>query len=152
MEFDSIDRKLISQLQKDSKVTTKQLSLELNLSVTAVYERIKKLERVGVIEKYVAVVNKEKIGKSFMVFCHIKLVKHSNEYITKFESEVVQFDEVLECYNVSGDNDYILKVVVRNMKAYRGFINLKLTSLDHIGSTHSTFIMSELKNSNELYI
>ena len=152
MEFDSIDRKLISHLQKDSKVTTKQLSLELNLSVTAVYERIKKLERVGVIEKYVAVVNKEKIGKSFMVFCHIKLVKHSNEYITKFESEVIQFDEVLECYNVSGDYDYILKVVVRNMKAYRGFINLKLTSLDHIGSTHSTFIMSELKNSNELYI
>ena len=152
MEFDSIDRKLISQLQKDSKVTTKQLSLELNLSVTAVYERIKKLERVGVIEKYVAVVNKEKIGKSFMVFCHIKLVKHSNEYITKFESEVVQFDEVLECYNISGDYDYILKVVVRNMKAYRGFINLKLTSLDHIGSTHSTFIMSELKNSNELCI
>ena len=152
MEFDSIDRKLISQLQKDSKVTTKQLSLELNLSVTAVYERIKKLERVGVIEKYVAVVNKEKIGKAFMVFCHIKLVKHSNEYITKFESEVIQFDEVLECYNVSGDYDYILKVVVRNMKAYRGFINLKLTGLDHIGSTHSTFIMSELKNSNELYI
>lgn len=152
MEFDSIDRKLISQLQKDSKVTTKQLSLELNLSVTAVYERIKKLERVGVIEKYVAVVNKEKIGKSFMVFCHIKLVKHSNEYITKFESEVVQFDEVLECYNISGDYDYILKVVVRNMKAYRSFINLKLTSLDHIGSTHSTFIMSELKNSNELCI
>lgn len=152
MEFDSIDRKLISLLQKDSKVTTKQLSLELNLSVTAVYERIKKLERVGVIEKYVAVINKEKIDKSFVVFCHIKLVQHSNKYITKFEADVIQLEEVLECYNVSGEYDYILKVVVKNMRAYRNFINLKLTTLDHIGSTHSIFIISELKNSTEIFI
>jgi Lrp/AsnC family leucine-responsive transcriptional regulator len=152
MEFDSIDRKLISFLQKDSKQTTKQLSLELNLSVTAVYERIKKLERLGVIEKYIAVINKEKINRSFVVFCHIKLVQHSNKYITKFEADVVQLEEVLECYNVSGEYDYILKVVVRNMRAYRNFINLKLTTLEHIGSTHSIFIISELKNSTEVYI
>jgi len=152
MEFDSIDRKLIFLLQKNSKVTTKQLSLELNLSVTAVYERIKKLERVGVIEKYVAVINKEMIDKSFVVFCHIKLVQHSNKYITKFEADVVQLEEVLECYNVSGEYDYILKVVVKNMRAYRNFINLKLTTLDYIGSTHSIFIISELKNSTEVYI
>lgn len=152
MNFDTKDRKLLSLLQKDSKATTKQLSLQLDLSVTAVYERIKKLERAGVIEKYVAVVNKEKINKSFVVLCHIKLVKHSNEYITKFESEVIQLDEVLECFNVSGDYDYILKVVVRNMKGYREFINTKLTKLKHIGSTHSTFIISELKHITEIKI
>lgn len=152
MDFDIIDRKLLSLLQKDSKVTTKKLSLQLDLSVTAVYERIKKLERVGVIEKYVAVINKEKIDKSFVVLCHIKLVQHSNEYITKFESEVIQLDEVLECFNVSGDYDYILKVVVKNMKAYREFINTKLTKLQHIGSTHSTFIISELKHSTEVQV
>ncbi len=152
MEFDSIDRTLISLLQKDSKVTTKQLLLKLDLSVTAVYERIKKLERIGVIEKYVAVINKEKIGKSFVVFCHIKLVQHSNKYISKFEADVIQLEEVLACYNVSGEYDYILKVVVKNMKAYRNFINLKLTTLDHIGSTHSIFIISELKNSTEVII
>ena len=150
MDFDSIDKKLLSLLQKDSKVTTKRLSLQLDLSVTAVYERIKKLERVGVIEKYVAVINKEKIQKSFVVLCHIKLVQHSNEYITKFESDVIQLKEVLECFNVSGEYDYILKVVVKNMKAYREFINTKLTRLKHIGSTHSTFIISELKNSSEI--
>ena len=71
MKFDAIDRKLILLLQRDSKVTTKRLSLELNLSATAVYERIKKLEKVGVIERYVAVINKEKIDKSFVVLCHI---------------------------------------------------------------------------------
>ena len=152
MDFDIIDRKLLSLLQKDSKVTTKQLSLQLDLSVTAVYERIKKLERGGVIEKYIAVINKEKINKSFVVLCHIKLVQHSNEYITKFESEVIQLEEVLECFNVSGDYDYILKVVVKNMKAYRDFINTKLTKLKHIGSTHSTFIISELKYSTEVSI
>ncbi len=152
MDFDIIDRKLLSLLQKDSKVTTKKLSLQLDLSVTAVYERIKKLERTGVIEKYVAVINKEKIDKSFVVLCDIKLVQHSNEYITKFESEVIQLDEVLECFNVSGDYDYILKVVVKNMKAYREFINTKLTKLQHIGSTHSTFIISELKHSTEVQV
>jgi len=152
MNFDQIDKKLLSLLQKDSKVTTKQLSLQLDLSVTAVYERIKKLEKMGVIEKYIAVVDKEKIDKAFVVFCHIKLVQHSQEYITKFESEIIQFDEILECYNVSGEYDYILKVVVKNMKAYRNFINTKLTTLEHIGSTHSTFIISELKNSTEIQV
>lgn len=152
MDFDKIDRKLLSLLQKNSKVTTKKLSLQLDLSVTAVYERIKKLERVGVIQKYVAVVNKEKVDKSFLVFCHIKLVQHSNIYITKFEKEVTEFEEVLECYNVSGDYDYILKVVVKNMKAYRKFINTKLTTLQHIGSTQSTFIISELKDSTAIVV
>ncbi|NNC70161.1 MAG: Lrp/AsnC family transcriptional regulator [Flavobacteriaceae bacterium] len=152
MEFDSIDKKLLYLLQKDCKVTTKLLSLQLNLSVTAVYERIKKLEKAGVIEKYVAVLSKEKINKDFVVLCHIRLVKHSNEYLTKFESEVVQLKEVLECYNVSGEYDYILKVVVNNMKDYREFINSKLTRLQHIGSTHSTFIISELKNSTEILL
>ena len=152
MDFDVIDKKLIVLLQEDSKATTKKLSLQLNLSVTAVYERIKKLERAGVIEKYVAVINKEKIDKSFTVFCHIKLVQHSNTYLTKFESEVIQLDEVLECFNVSGEYDYILKVVVKNMKAYRKFINTKLTMLDHIGSTHSVFIISELKNTTQVQV
>ena len=152
MKFDSIDRKLLSLLQKDSKVTTKRLSLALDLSATAVYERIKKLEKTGVIEKYVAVVNKDKIGKSFVVFCHIKLIQHSHAYLTKFESEVIRLDEVLECYNVSGEYDYILKIVVQNMKAYREFINTKLTKLEYIGSTHSIFIISELKNSSEIFV
>ncbi len=152
MELDAIDKKLLHLLQTDSKVTTKKLSLQLALSATAVYERIKKLEKSGVIEKYVAVINKEKVNKSFIVLCHIKLIQHSNEYITKFESEVVQFNEVLECYNVSGDYDYVLKVVVQNMRAYREFINEKLTKIEYIGSTHSTFIISELKYTTQLAI
>lgn len=146
MTLDSIDKKLLLLLQTDSKKTTKELSLKLNLSVTAVYERIKKMEREGVIDQYVALLNKSKVDNGFVVFCHLKLIQHSQEFLTKFESEVVKLTEVLECFHVSGDYDYILKIVVKDMEAYREFLVSKLTTLQHIGSTHSTFMISEVKN------
>ena len=148
--MDTIDKKLLQLLQHDTKKTTKELSLKLNLSVTAVYERIKKLEREGIIEKYVVLLDKEKVGKNFVVFCHLKLIQHTKEFLTKFESEVVQLKEVLECHHVSGDYDYILKIAVKNMEEYREFLVTKLTTLEHIGSTHSTFMISEVKNTTVL--
>lgn len=146
MELDNTDKKLLHLLQSDSKQTTKELSLKINLSVTAVYERIKKLEREGIIAKYVALLQRNKIQKSFVVFCHLKLMQHTKEFISQFEKEVVQLDEVLECFHVSGDYDYILKICVRDMEAYREFMVTKLTTLQHIGSTHSTFMIGEVKN------
>ncbi|WP_339920404.1 Lrp/AsnC family transcriptional regulator [uncultured Flavobacterium sp.] len=146
MTLDLIDKKLLLLLQTDSKKTTKELSLKLNLSVTAVYERIKKLEREGIIDKYVMLLNKRKVEKGFVVFCHLKLIQHTKEFVTRFESDVVQLKEVLECYHVSGDYDYILKIVVKDMEAYREFLVTKLTTLQHIGSTQSTFMISEVKN------
>ena len=148
--MDTIDKKLLQLLQHDAKKTTKELSLKLNLSVTAVYERIKKLEREGIIAKYVVLLDKEKVGKNFVVFCHLKLIQHTKEFLTKFESEVVQLKEVLECHHVSGDYDYILKIAVKNMEEYREFLVTKLTTLEHIGSTHSTFMISEVKNTTVL--
>ena len=147
MGLDVTDRKLLFLLQNDSKKTTKELSIKLNLSVTAVYERIKKLERDGIIEKYAAIVNKSKIDKGFVVFCHIKLIQHTKEFISQFEKQVVQLHEILECYHVSGDYDYILKVCLKDMDAYRDFLVTKLSTLQHIGSTHSTFMIGEVKNS-----
>lgn len=146
MNFDAIDKKLLKLLQTDSKQTTKELSLKLNLSVTAVYERIKKLEKEGIISNYVALVNRNKINKGFVVFCHLKLLQHTKEFINQFEKEVVQLTEVLECFHVSGDYDYILKVCVKDMEEYREFMVTKLTTLQHIGSTHSTFMIGEVKN------
>lgn len=148
MTLDNTDKKLLKLLQEDSKRTTKELSLKLDLSVTAVYERIKKLEREGIIEKYVVLLNRDKIQKGFVVFCHIKLIQHTKEFLTQFESQVIKLNEVLECHHVSGDYDYILKVVVKDMEAYREFLVTKLTTLDHIGSTHSTFMISEVKNTS----
>ena len=146
MNLDATDKKLLLLLQTDSKKTTKELSLKLNLSVTAVYERIKKLEREGIVDKYVALLDKNKINKGFMVFCHIKLLQHTKEFISKFEKEVVKLTEVLECYHVSGDYDYILKISIKDMEEYREFMITKLTTLEHIGSTHSIFMIGEVKN------
>ncbi|WP_242132267.1 Lrp/AsnC family transcriptional regulator [Aestuariivivens marinum] len=150
MVFDVIDKKLLEYLQNDSKQTNKELSNKLNLSVTAVYERIRKLEREGVINGYVAQINKEKIDKAFVVFCHVKLVQHAQDYVIKFENEVAGLNEVLECYHVSGDYDYLLKVIVKDMAAFREFMVKKLTSINHIGSTHSMFVINEVKHATAI--
>jgi len=152
MTLDSIDKKLLSLLQNDSKQTSKQLSLQLNLSVTAVYERIKKLEKENVIKKYVALVDKEKVNKSFLIFCHVKLLQHSKEFLSNFEKEILKLAEVSECFHISGDYDYILKIHVTDMKEYREFMVTKLTTIKHIGSTQSSFTINEVKNSNEIVL
>lgn len=144
--LDSIDKKLLMLLQEDSKKTTKELSLKLNLSVTAVYERIKKLEREKVIKSYVALLNPNMVDKGFVVFCHVKLIQHSRECISVFEKEIIRLPEVLECFHVSGDYDYILKITVGSMEEYREFMVNKLTTLQYIGSTHSSFTIGEVKN------
>jgi Lrp/AsnC family leucine-responsive transcriptional regulator len=152
MQLDSLDKKLLKLLQENSKQTNKQLSLQLNLSVTAVYERIKKLEKSGIINRYVAVVNKDKVQKSLLVFCQIKLIQHSKAYVTNFEKEVITLDEVMECYHVSGEYDYLLKILVKDMAEFREFMVTKLTTLKHIGSTQSSFSINEVKNETILKI
>jgi len=152
MIFDSIDKQLLTLLQNDSKQTNKELSNKLNLSVTAVYERIKKLEREGFIDKYIALVKKEKVDKSFVAYCHIKLVQHSQNYVVKFEYEVAKLNEVMECYHISGDYDYLLKVLVKDMKTFREFMVNRLTKIDHIGSTHSMFVINEVKHTTSITI
>lgn len=152
MELDKTDKKLLYFLQEDSKQTTKELSHKLDLSVTAVYERIKKLEKQGVISKYVALVDKEKVAKNFIVLCHVKLTQHKKEYVLQFEKEIMTLLEVTECFHVSGDYDYILKICVKNMEEYRNFMVTKLTTLQHIGSTHSSFMITEVKNTTTIEI
>ena len=152
MILDATDKNLLVLLQRDCKQTNKELSNKLNLSVTAIYERIKKLERQGVINKYVALIKKEKINKSFVAFCQIKLVQHTQDYVVKFEREVAKLNEVMECYHISGDYDYLLKVLVKDMEAFREFMVNRLTKISHIGSTHSTFMISEVKHTTAINI
>jgi Lrp/AsnC family leucine-responsive transcriptional regulator len=152
MDFDDFDKKLMIYLQEDAKQTTKELSYKLGLSVTAVYERIKKLEKNGVISKYVALLNKDKINKNFIVLCHVKLIQHKKEYVIEFEKEVVNLPEITECFHVSGDYDYILKINVKDMQDYRNFMLSKLTTIKHIASTHSSFMISEVKNTTSIIL
>ena len=152
MKLDEIDLKILRLLQKDAKLTNKALSANLALSVTAVYERIKKLEKTGFIQGYVALVSKEKVDKSFVAFCHVKLVQHTQDNVKQFEREVIAIDEVLECYHLSGDYAYLLKVHVKDMESYRKFMIEKLTNLNHIGSTHSMFMINQVKHTTALNI
>ncbi len=152
MVFDDIDKKLLQLLQNDSKQTNKALANQLNLSVTAVFERIKKLENNGVINKYVALVKKDKVDKTFVAFCHIKLSQHLQDYVIQFEKEVNKLTEVIECHHISGEYDYLLKVVVKDMEDFREFMVEKLTKIKHIGSTHSMFVISEVKHTTAISI
>lgn len=145
MDLDRTDRHLLTLLQENSKQTNKSLALQLNLSTTAIYERIKRLEREGYIRKYVALTDPQKIGRDFTAFCHVKLTQHVKPYVLRFEEQVQQLEEVAACYHISGESDYLLKVHVADMKEYRNFIVGKLTALDNIGSTQSSFVINEVK-------
>ena len=150
MELDEIEKKLLLFLQQDGKQTTKALSGKLGLSVTAVDERIKKLENAGIISKYVALLDRQKVRKNFMVLCHVKLTQHKKEFVLQFEKEVMNLQEVTECFHVSGDYDYILKIGVKDIEDYRSFMLSKLTTLQHIASTQSSFMISEVKNTTAI--
>ncbi|MBA5791179.1 Lrp/AsnC family transcriptional regulator [Flavobacterium sp. xlx-214] len=152
MKIDHIDYKLIELLQKNCKQTTKELADQLDLSTTAVYERVKKLEKQNIITDYVAVINKEKINRNFMAIAHIKIKSHSKDAILKFENKVNAIPEIVECFNVSGEFDYILKIGVQDMEAYREFMISKLTTMEEVQSTHSSFVIKEVKNSKTFSI
>ncbi len=147
IKLDKTDKKLLTLLQQDAKLTTKQLAHHLELTVTPVFERIKKLEKQGVISKYVALLDKEKIGLKLIAFCNVSIKEHSREYIYHFESQITKFSEVMECYHIAGMHDYMLKIVTKNMDSYHDFIYNKLATIENIGNVRSSFVMNELKNS-----
>ena len=147
VKLDEKDRELLNLLQKNAKWTNKQYALELGMSTTAVYERIKRLERVGVIREYVTLLDSTKIGKPFIVLCQVRLAQHIQDNVHHFERAIARLPEVRECYHVSGEYDYVLRVQVKDMKSYREFLVQKLTSIESIGNTHSTFVIQEVKHS-----
>ena len=148
--LDSIDRKLLHYLQEDAQLTTKELASKLSLTTTPVHERIKRLEKEGIITQYVALIDKHKVEKGLVGFCNVWLKEHSHPYLKKFEHEVVSLKEVIECYHIAGNFDYLLKVMVKDMTAYQHFIVNKLAKLDNIGNAQSSFVMTEIKHSTAL--
>src|SRR5690625_7417316 len=127
-------------------MTSKQLSITLDLSAKTVYEQVRKLERNGIIEKYTVLLNGKLLGKELLVFTHVKLVRHSKENIANFEKQISQINEVHECHHISGDYDYILKMSFNGMDDYRNFMFNKLTAITSSGSTHRIFVIIEVKN------
>jgi len=147
MQLDHVDLRILNILQNNSNIATKVLAAKVNLSTTPVFERIKKLERGGYIKKYAAILDAEKLDRSLTVFCNITLKAHTRDIGNQFVKDIMSLDEVTECYNISGDYDFLLKVLVKDMKHYQNFVLNHLGSLENIGSAHSTFVMGEIKNS-----
>lgn len=148
--MDQIDRKLIAALQVNGKLTMKELSQELGLSITPIYERLKRLEKNGTITGYHAHVNEEKVGLGLEVFCSVTLESHKSEFLRNFENGIKQFDEVLECYHLAGTFDFLLKVLVKDMNAYADFVNKKLAKLENIGLVQSMMVLKKIKQTRVL--
>ena len=148
INIDDTDRQLISLLRDDARSTVAALALKLKVARGTVQNRLARLEREGVIRKYVALIDREKVGKKLMVFCQIALKEHSLAMGEKFVEAIMAIPEVLECHNISGDYDFHLKILVNDMPEYQQFLMQKLGSLENIGSTHSLFVMGEIKNNS----
>jgi len=143
--LDETDLQILRILQKNAKLTTKELADKVNLTPTPVFERQKRLERRGYIKKYVAVLDPEKLGQGLLVFCKVKLKQINRDIADQFMHRVQRIPEVTECYNTSGNYDYLLKVRTRDMRMYQEFILNKLGVIESVSSIESTFVMSEVK-------
>lgn len=152
LQLDEIDIRILSLLQDDSRLTNKELAAKIHLSPTPTFERVKRLEREGYITKYMAVLDAEKINRGFVAFCYISMKQHSFENSQRIMEAVQNIPEIVECYNISGDYDFMLKIYVSDMKAYQEFVLRILGDLDCIGSLNSSFVLGEVKNSHQLPI
>lgn len=145
MKLDSTDIKLINLLQEDCKQPIKELASALNLSIAPVHERIKKLERNGLIKRYVAIVDLEKTDKSLINYCCVSVLKHRKSLFTEFENRIREMDEVLECYYISGNYDYLLKIVTSSMNEYQSFVIDKLSDMEMISNINTQFVLRPVK-------
>ena len=148
--LDQIDSQILAILQTNSNRTTKSIAEALNMSTSPIFERIKKLEKEGYIKKYVAVLDNKKIGLKLTVFIGITLQGHTRSYLEKFVKEINNFPEVVECHRVSGNFDYLLKLVVEDIEAYETFIISKLTLLPYLGNVQSLIALSTGKETNTI--
>lgn len=150
MALDTIDLRILQLLQENAQFTIKEISQKINLSMTPTHDRIKRLEQEEIIEKYVTILNKKKLGNPLVVYCSITLDKQQKNHFEEFEGAIKQFPEVIECSVISGSYDYLVKVIAKDMEAYNEFYQKKLSDLQSVAHISSSFVMSEVKNTTVL--
>ena len=143
--MDSIDRKILIQLQRNAKQNTKEIADKVGLTISPTSDRIKKLEKLGYIKGYKAILEGSKIGFEITVYCQISLSNHSRKLIDNFKEKVLSLSEVIECHHLSGNYDFLLKVGVPDMNEYQNFVIDKLSVIDGISNVQSSFVMQEIK-------
>lgn len=147
-KLDQKDIAILKLLQENARITVKEISNKVHLSTTPVYERIKWMEETGVIKQYATLVDHAKVKKNLMVICYVSLKQHNKTAGAKFIKAINEMNEVIECYNISGEFDFMLKVVVENMDAYYDFHVNRLSEIENIGNVQSTFIMGIIKQTH----
>ena len=143
--LDDIDIKILRLLQENCRMTNREIGEKLHKTSSPINDRIRRMQEEGVIKKYAAVLNHHKINLGLIAFNHVKLKDHSEQSLTDFESEIIKSPEVLECYHMSGDYDFILRIAVVNLPAYHQWLMTKLFRILSVGSVQSTFVMKEAK-------
>ena len=149
-ELDSRDLQILQLLQINARITVKEISEKIHLSTTPVHERIKRMESSGVIRQYATLVDNTKVKKGLMVICYVSLKEHSKTAGNKFIRTMNELNEVIECYNISGEFDFMLKVVSENMDDYYDFHVNKLSQIENMGHVQSVFVMGIIKQTHQL--
>lgn len=145
-DLDPTDKAILKILQKDATLTNKELAFKLNKSIATVHERIKKLKDQGYIKRIVAILDRKKINKGLIAFSQVLLKEHTAETLIAFENDVAKFSEVMECYQMTGAFDFILRIATSDMDAYHLFLRNKLATLANISTVQSFFVLSETKS------
>jgi Lrp/AsnC family transcriptional regulator, leucine-responsive regulatory protein len=148
--LDSIDLQILRLLQENARMTIKEISEQVHLSTTPVHERIKRMEENGTIKQYVTIINGARVKKGLIVIVYVSIRQHSKNAGTKFIKSIQEMDEVIECLTISGQFDFMLKVVTENMDSYYDFHVNKLSQLENVGNLQSVFVMGVVKNTVKL--
>ncbi|KLT67850.1 MULTISPECIES: Lrp/AsnC family transcriptional regulator [Flavobacterium] len=152
MALDETDKKILRLLQEDAHYTLKDIANKINLSLTPVHDRVKRLEKEGVIEKYVTILNKKKLGNNLTVYCQVTLTKQTYDTSEGFNQSILNLPEVVECNYVSGNFDYMLKIIIPDMESYHRFHQQKLSVLPEVSLLNTVFVISEVKSTTVLPI
>ena len=150
INMDAIDQQILDFLQEDGKITAKEMASKLNLTPTPIYERIKKLEQIGIIKKYVALLDADILNKSLTVFLNICIKEHQKDQRQKFINKVKELDDISEFYHTSGAYDFLAKVKFSNVKEYIDFLVNDIASIENIGDIDSQIVLEEIKSTTSI--
>jgi Lrp/AsnC family transcriptional regulator, leucine-responsive regulatory protein len=147
MAFDSVDRRIVRELQEDGRLTNAELSRRVNLSPSPCLRRVKNLEDKGVITGYTANVDQDKFGLPISIFVSVKLEKQTEDMLRTFEAQIADIDEIAECYLMTGGFDYLLRIITDSLKSYENVLTKRITHIPGIASIESSFALGIVKQS-----
>jgi Lrp/AsnC family leucine-responsive transcriptional regulator len=152
MNIDNIDKQILETLQENGRIRNSELAKIINISPPPTAERVKKLEKNGYINKYVALVDPKKVGVTCFTYVEVTLIRHGKDSVERFMESIVEMDEVMECHHITGGADFLLKIATRDIPAYEEFILQKLTALPDVQNLKTLVVLSTLKQETKIPI